>query len=38
MSDLDFLAYGQVMDILTEASNDNEEYDFLPTQEDFDTF
>jgi len=38
MSDLDFLTYGQVMDILTESANDEEAYDYLATQEDFDKF
>lgn len=38
MSDLDFLTYGQVMDILTESFNDEADYDYLATQEDFDKF
>lgn len=38
LSDLDFLEYGTVMDMMTESSNDGAEYDYLPTQEDFDAF
>lgn len=36
--DLDGLEYGTVIDMMTESSNDGEEYDILPTQEDFDAF
>ena len=38
MSDLDFLDFGDVMDILTEHENDNEKYAELPNQADFDRF
>ena len=38
IADLDFLEYGQVMDILTESGNDNYHYTPLATQEDFDRF
>lgn len=38
ISDLDDLEYGTVIDMMTESSNDGEEYDILPTQEDFDAF
>lgn len=36
--DLDSLEYGMVLDVLTEAGNDNCEYRQLATQEDFDRF
>ena len=36
VSDLNFLEIGDVMDMLTESGNDNEEYDYIATQEDFD--
>lgn len=38
IDDLDALSYGQVVDILVESANDYEEYDYLPTQEDYDSF
>lgn len=38
ISDLDGLEYGTVVDMMTESSNDGEEYSYLPTQEDFDAF
>ena len=38
IDDLDSLEYGVVLDIITEASNDNVEYRQLATQEDFDKF
>lgn len=36
--DLELLTIGMVTDMLIEAGNDGEEYDQLPTQEDFDAF
>lgn len=38
MADLDFLNYGEVLDIITEAGNDSYEYKSLAGQEDFDKF
>lgn len=38
MSDLDSLEYGFVVDMLTEAANDDCEYSIVATQEDFDRF
>lgn len=38
ITDLDDLEYGTVIDMMTESSNDGEEYDYIPTQEDFDAF
>lgn len=38
MSDLESLSYGQVLDMMTESANDNEHYDQLATQADFDRF
>lgn len=38
IADLELLEYGQVLDIVTEAGNDNEHYDQLATQADFDKF
>ncbi len=38
IEDLDNLDVGMVFDILTEAANDNAEYDLKATQEDFDKF
>lgn len=38
MSDLDFLDYGTVIDMMTEAQNDNYQYKELATQADFDRF
>lgn len=38
VADLDFLTYGQVMDILIEHANDDCEYPQLATQADFDAF
>lgn len=37
-SDLFFLEVGDVMDMLTESGNDNEQWDYIATQEDFDRF
>ena len=36
MDDLDSLEYGTVYDMMTESSNDDEHYDYVATQEDFD--
>ncbi len=36
MGDLDMLTIGMVNDMMTERENDNETYDYLATQEDFD--
>lgn len=38
LEDLDYLTHGQVTDIMIEADNDNEEYAYIATQEDFDKF
>lgn len=38
MDDLDCLEYGTVIDMMTEAGNDGEAYDFVATQEDFNRF
>lgn len=38
LEDLDSLSYGQVVDMITESANDAEEYEELPSQEDFDAF
>lgn len=38
MQDLDDLDMGMVLDMLTERSNDSEEYPKIATQEDFDRF
>lgn len=38
IADLDLLECGQVMDIVIEAGNDNETYNQLATQADFDKF
>lgn len=38
LDDLDSLEYGTVIDIMTESSNDECEYDAVATQEDFDRF
>ena len=36
--DLDELTIGLVLDIWTEKGNDNEDYSYVPTQDDFDRF
>lgn len=36
LDDLDSLEYGMVIDLLTEAANDDCKYDRIATQEDFD--
>ena len=38
IEDLDFLEYGEVLDIFIEEHNDHEEYEQLATQEDYDRF
>lgn len=38
MDDLDCLTFGFVMDMMTEAGNDDFEYKQVATQEDFDRF
>lgn len=38
LDDLDGLEYGAVLDMMTESSNDECEYDSIATQEDFDKF
>lgn len=37
-SDLLFIEFGMVQDMLTEKGNDNEDYNTIATQEDFDRF
>lgn len=34
----DEYTYGMVLDMLIEQSNDNEEYDYIATQDDIDAF
>jgi hypothetical protein len=36
--DLELLTIGMVTDMMIEAGNDSCDYDYLPTQEDFDKF
>ena len=36
--DLDLLTIGMVTDMMIEAGNDHCDYEYLPTQEDFDKF
>ena len=38
MGDLDMLTIGMVNDMMTERENDNESYDYVGTQADFDAF
>lgn len=38
IKELDYITCGMVYDCLTESLNDNEEYDYIPTQADFDNF
>ena len=38
LDDLECLEYGQVIDMMTEAGNDNEKYTPLASQADFDAF
>lgn len=37
-SDLHYLEYGTVLDMMVEQGNDGEKYQYLATQEDFDRF
>lgn len=36
--DLDYIEYGELLDILTESSNDHENYQEVATQSDYDQF
>lgn len=38
LRDLDLVTTGMVLDMATERANDDEEWDIVATQEDFDTF
>lgn len=38
LRDLDLLTIGMVTDMMIEAGNDHETYDYVATQEDFDRF
>lgn len=38
LTDLDFLEYGEVMDLIIERSNDDATYNYVATQEDMDRF
>lgn len=38
ISDLNVLDYGMVIDMMTESSNDNEKYQEVASQSDFDKF
>lgn len=38
LADLDYLDYGELVDIITESGNDNEEYQEVATQADYDQF
>ena len=38
VADLFFLEVGEVMDLLIESGNDQEQWDYIATQEDFDRF
>ena len=38
IADLDYLTIGLVLDIWTEKGNDNESYDYVASQDDFDKF
>ncbi len=38
MSDLDYLDFGMILDIMTESSNDGYEWSNVATQQDFDAF
>lgn len=37
LAELFDLEYGEVVDVMVEAANDHENYDYLATQHDFDT-
>lgn len=38
LQDLDYIEYGELVDMTIERSNDNQDYPQLATQEDFDRF
>lgn len=38
LADLDYLDYGELLDILTESGNDQENYQEMATQNDYDKF
>jgi len=38
LADLDYLDYGELIDILTESGNDQENYPEIATQSDYDQF
>lgn len=38
ISELDYLEYGEVIDIMTESANDNYKYKQVASQSDFDRF
>ena len=38
LDDLDCLEYGFVLDMMTESGNDEEHYDYVATQDDYDRF
>lgn len=38
LADLDFLEFGEVMDIITERANDDAKYNQVASQADFDRF
>ena len=38
LSELDFIEYGQIIDMMTEAANDSYKYKQVATQSDFDKF
>ncbi len=38
LADLDYLEFGEVMDIITERSNDDAKYNQVASQADFDRF
>lgn len=38
LADLDYLDYGDLIDILTESRNDQEQYPEIATQSDYDQF
>lgn len=38
MTDIDRLDFGTLTDVMIEAGNDNETYDYIATQADFDNF
>ena len=38
LADLDWLEYGEVMDLIIERSNDDAKYQYVASQDDFDRF